>query len=299
MDGVGAELSFHTSAVMGDRSPSSLVEKCSIFDANNQIESSPIAKPTDANNESTFSAEVNYWLGDRFEESAHEYDSASRCLFDDASTPVTDAVAMTTAPTTDDEYRQISAAGGLFGNSTSTTKSFSDPVDFSAYFEGDQPSTPSQDTVLVGFSDARRLPSPQYQQHSPLCQPADADIAGLPACFRLNQVLTQRGYSPLKLSPKGFQLASDTASATVPTALINQWAESIVQCTHELLAQLDSARAAVQDVSYSVRKGGLSQEALQTRVVALEGQLKQARRKATSAELNNTVLEEERVTRSR
>jgi hypothetical protein len=52
-------------------------------------------------------------------------------------------------------------------------------------------------------------------------------------------------------------------------------------------------------VSYSVRRGGLSQEALQARVVALEGQLKQARRKATSAELNNTVLEEERVTRSR
>ena len=44
--------------------------------------------------------------------------------------------------------------------------------------------------------------------------------------------------------------------------------------------------------------GGLSQDALQSRITTLQAQLKEAQRKAANVELNNTVLEEERITRS-
>ena len=48
----------------------------------------------------------------------------------------------------------------------------------------------------------------------------------------------------------------------------------------------------------SLLLGGLSQDALQSRITTLQTQLKEAQRKAANVELDNTVLEEERVTRS-
>ena len=124
---------------------------------------------------------------------------------------------------------------------------------------------------------------------------ADADAAGLPSCFRLNELLEERGYSPLKLSPKDVDLTTHT----IPSTLVNAWSASLLLCTHEILTQLDHTRSTVQDVSHSLRKGGLAQDTLLSRVSVLQGKLKEAQRKAAQVELNNPVLEEEKVTRSR
>ena len=337
-----AELAHLQQEVVEDSNPVAFHAKISVG-MKPLLESSPIAKAADnmdPNNESIFSTDVKYWLGDRFEESAHEYNHTSRCLFDETNTAATKVVATTTTTNTntttttsslDDEYRQIRAAGGLFGHSstssspgantsasTSVTKSFSDPVDFSAYFEGNdgdattdtstttttrtstrttrktKPRDGDGDddaTVLMGMHRTHPFPlSPLYPHLS-----KDTHVTGLPACVRLHAVLAERGYSPLELSPADV----DPTHHTLAVDVVNAWGENLLLCTQELFAQLDHARRAVQDVSHSLRKGGLSQTALQARVGALEGQLKEARRKAARMELNNTVLEEEKVVRTR
>ena len=146
-------------------------------------------------------------------------------------------------------------------------------------------------TVLMDMHRTRPLPpSPLYPHLT-----KDPHATTLPACVRLHAVLEERGYSPLKLSPTDV----DPTHQTVAVGVVNAWGENLLLCTQELLAQLDHARGAVQDVSLSLRKGGLLQTALQARVVVLEGQLKEARRRAARVELNNTVLEEEKVVRTR
>ena len=78
-----------------------------------------------------------------------------------------------------------------------------------------------------------------------------ADAIGLPSCLRLNQILFERGYMPMQLSYRDV----DVTQRSVSSDIMNAWAESLLQCIHELLLRLDNTTRAVQDVSQSVRKG--------------------------------------------
>jgi len=166
---------------------------------------------------SNFSAEVKYWLGDD-----EKFSTESRCLFDD------------TLLSKDEEmYQKISAAGGLFASSSSSSsvhKIMDHPMnDFSTYFEGDD------GRIMNNTSTLREA----------------ANAVGLPSCFRLNEILSERGYSPMQLSYHDV----DVTKRTVSSDIMNAWSESLLQCVHELLLRLDTTTRAVQDVSQSIRKG--------------------------------------------
>ena len=167
---------------------------------------------------SNFSAEVKYWLGDD-----EKFSSESRCLFDE------------TLLSKDEEmYQKISAAGGLFASSSSSSSSSVHKIvdhpmtDFSTYFEGDE-------GRIMNTSTLREA----------------ADAVGLPSCLRLNEILSERGYSPMQLSYHDV----DVTKRSVSSDIMNAWAESLLQCIHELLLRLDTTTRAVHDVSHSVRKG--------------------------------------------
>ena len=182
------------------------------------------------------------------------------CLFDDAASPTVADFAS--------NLRKLGQSTGLFSSPSGATVS---------YFEVDD------DDGGVGGVDAS-LSSSSFL----------GDAARLPACQRLNGLLSERGYAPLTLSPKDV----DVVARTVSSDLMNAWAESLLGNVRELLQALDRARSTVHDVSLSVRRGGLSHGALQARVATLEAQLKEARGKAARAELSTSCLEEERTVRS-
>ena len=142
------------------------------------------------------------------------HSSESRCLFDD------------TILSKDEEmYQKISAAGGLFAPSSSS----GNPTDFSTYFAGDD--------------DERSMNTSALREAT--------DTVGLPSCLRLNEILSERGYSPMQLSYRDV----DVTKRLVSSDIMNAWAESLLQCTHELLLRLDTTTRTVQEVSQSVRKG--------------------------------------------
>ena len=140
-----------------------------------------------------------------------KFSSESRCLFD-------------VSKDEEEMFQKISAAGGLFASSVNKNPM----TDFSTYFEGD-------DGRIMNTSGLREA----------------ADAVGLPSCLRLNEILSERGYSPMQLSYRDV----DVTKRSVSSDIMNAWAESLLQCIHELLLRLDTTTRAVQDVSQSVRKG--------------------------------------------
>jgi hypothetical protein len=109
----------------------------------------------------------------------------------------------------------------------------------------------------------------QYLFNSSEMKELDSVDFLLPACLKLNKILTTRGYSPLHLTTSDVNIELRSISVFV----IDSWAESLFSGVTELLERSNEQSSAVKDASITAWKNGMTQDVLESRITDLQHKL--------------------------
>ena len=88
----------------------------------------------------------------------------------------------------------------------------------------------------------------------------------LPACLKLNQIMSAQGYSPLQLTTSDVNLDLKSISVFV----VDSWAESLFTGVTEMIDRVGVGQSAAKDASISAWKNDMTNEVLETRISDLQ-----------------------------
>lgn len=133
-------------------------------------------------------------------------------------------------------------------------------------YNDDEPESPPEGRNLESVSHTTKI----------TFNATEEDISLLiPSCLKLNKILSDVGFSPIELLPSDLDLQKRTISVFV----VDSWAQSLVNCVSELLAQQSSHRVSMEVLSHNIGRNGATQSSLETSISSLKESLEATERR--------------------
>lgn len=112
----------------------------------------------------------------------------------------------------------------------------------------------------------------------------------MPNCLKINRILSEHGNDPLQFKASDVNVDDRTISVFV----VDLWAECILKELTVNIDRLDKHQHVMQDVSYSMRKGDVTVQALQARLAELQVKLYEIEKKEALSMKRMKDLEDEK-----